>query len=106
MATIINLTPHEVKLVTSEGVKKYTPSGKIARVSMTRELIRMVDGVFAYRPIPGEVVDLPSQEEGTYYIVSALVRTALPNRKDLLSPADFVRDEDGNILGCKSFDCN
>ena len=37
-----------------------------------------------------------------YYIVSQMVKSALPNRKDLLVPADVVRDKQGNILGCKT----
>ena len=38
----------------------------------------------------------------TFYIVSQLVKSALPNRSDLLVPAEMVRDEKGVILGCKS----
>ena len=38
----------------------------------------------------------------TFYIVSQLVKSALPNRSDLLVPAEMVRDEKGAILGCKS----
>lgn len=38
----------------------------------------------------------------TYYIVSQIVKSALPTRKDLLVPAEVVRDENGNIVGCKS----
>ena len=38
----------------------------------------------------------------TYYIVSQLVKNALFSRKDLLVPAEVVRDEQGVILGCKS----
>ena len=38
----------------------------------------------------------------TFYIVSQLVKSALPNRSDLLVPAEMVRDEKGMIIGCKS----
>ena len=38
----------------------------------------------------------------TFYIVSQLVKSALPNRSDLLVPAEMVRDEKGAILGCRS----
>ena len=37
-----------------------------------------------------------------YYIVSQIVKSALPNRADLLVPAEVVRDNAGNIIGCKS----
>ena len=37
-----------------------------------------------------------------YYIVSQLVKSALPNRPDLLVPAEVQRDSSGNIIGCRS----
>lgn len=37
-----------------------------------------------------------------YYIVSQLVKSALPDREDLLVPAEVVRDEQGHIIGCRS----
>lgn len=38
-----------------------------------------------------------------YYIVSQLVKNALPHRRDLIVPAEVVRDDTGNIIGCRSF---
>jgi hypothetical protein len=38
-----------------------------------------------------------------FYLVSQPVKSALPSRKDLLVPAEVVRDEKGNIIGCRSF---
>ena len=38
----------------------------------------------------------------TYYIVSQLIKSALPKRVDLLVPAEVVRDDNGNIIGCRS----
>jgi hypothetical protein len=37
-----------------------------------------------------------------YYIVSAMVRAALPDRKDLLVPSQQVRDDAGRVVGCKT----
>lgn len=45
---------------------------------------------------------LPEPVEGTYLIVSQLVKTALPNRKDLVVPAEVIRDTNNNIVGCRS----
>lgn len=39
-------------------------------------------------------------EEGIYLLVSAMVREALPLRKDLVSPGQLLRDDDGNVIGC------
>jgi hypothetical protein len=35
-----------------------------------------------------------------------MVRMALPQRRDLLSPANIVRDTQGNILACRMFESN
>lgn len=52
----------------------------------------------------GEVEGLPEPQEGTIFIVSALVAQALRGvRDDLVIPDDTVRDEQGRIIGCKSF---
>ena len=50
----------------------------------------------------GEPDNLPEPEGDTYYIVSGLIKSAFPEREDLLVPVDFVRDEKGVVLGCKS----
>jgi hypothetical protein len=55
------------------------------------------------RTVFGSPEGLPTQEAGTYYIVSQLVKSALPSRDDLLVPSEVVRDGSGNIIGCKSF---
>lgn len=50
----------------------------------------------------GEVEGLPKYREDVYYIVSRLVKSALPDRKDLLCPGQQVRNETGQVIGCKS----
>ena len=59
-----------------------------------------------YTVATGNVEGLPEQAGGVLLIVSAMVRCAAPERRDLVSPADFARDEKGNIVGCRSFDIN
>ena len=104
--TIINLTPHEVILC---GVR-IAASGQQARVATTRKLGTYT--VVSDRPVPiyhtvlGAVTGLPRPNDGVGYIVSALVRSAAPDRRDLYSPADLQRDERGNVVGCESLDQN
>ena len=51
----------------------------------------------------GEVDGLPEPQEGTIFIVSALVAQALKGvRNDLVIPDDTVRDEQGRIIGCRA----
>jgi len=104
--TLINLTPHEVVLC-----GQHIPaSGQQARVSMTRAQTGTIDldgtTVPIYSTILGQVTSLPPAAGGVGYIVSAMVRSASPERRDLYSPADLQRDEHGNVIGCGSLDQN
>jgi hypothetical protein len=48
---------------------------------------------------------LPPYKEGVYYIVSQIVKSNLPHRKDLLVPAEIVvRNETKRIVGCRSLE--
>jgi len=103
---LVNLTPHEVVLC---GIK-ISASGQQARVAMTRKIGAYT--VIGEWPVPvyhtalGEVTGLPPATEGVGYIVSAMVRAAAPERRDLYSPADLQRDAAGNVIGCNSLDQN
>lgn len=48
-------------------------------------------------------VDLPDPQAGVFYIVSALVAQAAPDRPDLLIVDDTVRNDAGQVIGCKAF---
>jgi len=104
--TLINLTPHEVVLC-----GQHIPaSGQQARVSMTRQQTGTIDidgtTVPIYSTILGTVTGLPEAAEGVGYIVSAMVRSAAPERRDIYSPADLLRDSSGAVIGCNSLDAN
>jgi len=108
---LVNLTPHEVVIHLDDppGYRlKIPPSGKVARVSVTLRRIGSIDGVPTVVGVYGPVVDLPDKDpsNSVNYIVSAMVRNALPARLDLVSPADFVRDSEGKIIGCKALEIN
>ena len=113
MIKIINLTPHVLNLVAREGneVVASWPSSGIARVSQAvvelTPFTTVVNGVEVTIPRKaatfGDVVDLPAPVEGTVYFVSAMVKAACPDRSDLVSPGDPVRDAEGKVVGCRSF---
>ena len=109
---IINLTPHDVVLIIEkENIETrvvFPKSGNTARVT---EISTPSDGVeYNWVIIPlvttvwGNIENLPEQEDGTMYIVSSIVASAAieAGRDDILVPADFVRNEEGMILGCKA----
>ena len=101
-----NLTPHNVVIVVDETTKIVIPSDGIARVTETKTVCPsiVIDGatVETFSSSFGEVENLPPQEEGVMVIVSAMVASAAMDREDLLVPGELVRDNGGNIVGCKS----
>ena len=102
----VNLTPHAVPLVTPDGAITWPPSGQVARVSTEVESV----GCAGLAPLrveqPGPVTGLPEPQRGRWYIVSGQVRTACPERLDLVSPGALVRDEAGQVTGCSAFVVN
>ena len=72
--TIVNLTPHAVALNTGE---TFAPSGNIARVAATYS---DPDERGVCKVGFGAVTGVPEAQDGTLYVVSALVSQALPDR--------------------------
>ena len=121
MSRIVNFTPHPVQLLDGANcefdpktrsykvdgdivvLKTFAPEGTCPRCSQKEQLVGNIDGVDIYRMEFGEVDNLPDQQEDTYYIVSAMVAQACPDRHDLLIPAHMVRNAEGRILGCLAF---
>lgn len=107
-AQIVNLTPHAVNIVDSNDSVAITipASGNVARCSQTISVIGSLTLNSVVIPISassyGEVVDLPAPQDGVYYIVSRLVMSACPARQDLLVPNDLVRNDAGQVIGCRS----
>lgn len=100
---IRNLTPHDITICDKCGkIVKVIPSSGIVRLSAKIADYSEVDGIRITKTYYGEPDGLPEFRDDTYYIVSQLVKSALPERMDLLVPTEMVRDEKGNIVGCQS----
>ena len=107
MSIIKNLTPHVVNICDENcKVIRVIESEGIARCQATITTTGAIDGIPLSSTIFGAVCDLPKEEDGVFFIVSRLVMSASPNRKDLLVPNELVRDESNNIIGCKSLSNN
>jgi hypothetical protein len=103
----VNLTPHDIKVVLASGYCKTIPtSGMVARVETESKQVGTCLSVPLFKTTFGNVQDLPEQRDNILLIVSAMVRNALPNRNDLISPKGLIRDGQGNVLGCEGFDMN
>ena len=105
MITVLNKTPHSVNIVNEKNqvIKVYERGESLIRLAVkTVKDEPLFDGTPTSRTEFGKPEGLPDFKEDTFYIVSQLVKNALPDRKDLLVPAEVVRDDEGNIIGCKS----
>ena len=100
---LINLTPHAVDIMSTSGsVVSIPASGMVARLTTSTEVVKEEDGIRFTRTVFGEPTALPEEKADTFYIVSQLIKNALPKRSDLLVPAEVLRDKDGKILYCQS----
>ena len=106
---LVNLTPHPITLIAPTGERlTVPPSGVVARVAERMESLGevMVDGVSLplVKRSFGELEGLPEPEPGVLYVVSALVAEAAwrTGRADVVGLADFVRDEQGRVVGARA----
>lgn len=105
-AEIINLTPHQIKVKTPEGEKTIEPSGDVARLSPVERSAGSINGIPIKKRDWGKPSGLPAPKDKTYYVVSSIILSALPNRKDIIAPdtgKEAVRDDQGRIQAVKSF---
>lgn len=102
---IVNMTPHQVTIcdASNKVVHTYPASGETIRLKAeTITVDHLPDGTPLSRTVFGDPVGLPAESTDTIYIVSQLIKSALPERRDLAVPAQVVRDGNGNIIGCQS----
>lgn len=128
MSIIKNFTPHPVTILDEENkIIRTIESSGLVRLKTSTVSAGNVDGIPISKTVFGDPEGLPDEffwamqtqneqtgeiEEDienpqygkptTYYIVSQLVKNALPHRADLLVPAEVQRDETGRVIGCRS----
>jgi len=102
--TILNLTPHPVKIERTDGTFLELPKGStVPRLSVSTEVVQQIEGINVVKTTFGETVDLPAATESTILIVSRLVKDANPERTDLVCPGEAIRDEAGKVVGSRGF---
>lgn len=107
---IINLTPHAVTLINGENETKFESKG-IARAKQLETAAGEMEisglKIPTVRMEYGEPEDLPEPKAGVCYIVSYITAMAAKangrKTEDLLMTADLIRNDDGQIVGCKKF---
>jgi hypothetical protein len=85
----------------SDPILEIEPSGQVARVSGQYTIKAHVIDIPVYDAKYGEVEGLPEPEDGVFYIVSGMVKAAVPDREDVFSPGELIRDENGRPIGCR-----
>tara|TARA_E500000331_G_C17139166_1_gene661913 strand:+ start:303 stop:668 length:366 start_codon:yes stop_codon:yes gene_type:complete len=95
----VNLTPHTLNIHSNGNVTDITPSGAIARVSTSYNQIETVAGINVYSCVYGSIDGLPEAQDNKIFVVSGVVKSAVPNREDVMSPGELIRDENGKPVG-------
>jgi hypothetical protein len=104
---LVNLTTHTIHIERRDGTRlSVEPSGQVARVGLVSLPVWEIDGCLVSATSPGEVEGLPEPEEGVFYVVSAPLRLAVPNRADVLSPGAPILGDDGRPVACKGLAAN
>ena len=96
----VNLTPHTINVHSNGNVTNITPSGNIARVTTSYNNTGTIAGINIFDCVYGDIDGLPSSQDSTIYIVSGVIKSAVPNRQDVMSPGELIRDENGKPVGC------
>lgn len=100
---LVNLTPHPVHLIRDDGTTTtIQPEPVPARVATTTREVGDIDGVPIVEERYEEVAGLPDPKPGVVYVVSRVVAAARPERRDLLVPADLVRDDQDQVVGARA----
>lgn len=117
---LVNLTPHEIKIRSINGsTLTLPPSGEVARLSTATPAanihekypigvrnVTIVDNIQVRTPIVQCIIGLPDPKDDVAYVVSLVVRQAVPERLDVLSPGELIRNEAGQPVGCDGLHAN
>ena len=112
---IINLTPHEIVYIKADGTKRtFSSSGNLRadRVELSRE---EKDGfvICTYRFLRARMIEeikhllFEKAKEDCYFIVSKIAWETLKDTfidtSCFLMVGDTVKDDNGKVIGCRSF---
>lgn len=107
---LVNLTPHDVHLYVGETkVATFPKAANPARASQSAKAVGQV--IVEGHTLPiffvtyGDLQDVPPVTDDTMYIVSVIAGQAMlaAGRTDFLIVHDTVRDDKGQIVGCRGF---
>lgn len=118
---IVNLTPHTLNISTKEVLVdswlrpdgpdevirptliSVPPSGIVSRVNEKSGSSKwwLSQAISVNKITFSEIENLPVAKENVIYVVSRIVAQRVSKRHDVLCPGELLRDNQGNIIGCK-----
>jgi hypothetical protein len=102
--TIYNTTPHPIRIISSktgEVLLEIPKATEPLRIQEVADFCGQVGGIPLFRK-SFSGMNLPPVQEDTFYLV-ALPVAQMFRRKDFIVPHDYVRDSEGNVIGCRAF---
>lgn len=104
---IINCTNHEIMIDRGNDVIIIPPSGNVARVLLTQDLVDMYYGIPVFKSANCSIIKgLPDPQPDTIYVTSSMV-AQFAQRDDVVcpnhAPDQCKKDHYGKIISIKSF---
>lgn len=113
----INLTPHAITIVNSDGTRhEFPPSGIVARIAVNRQKLEHSFPVDLFTTTLGKLEGLeefdPGEDNNYTLIVSNIVKRPLNDWLfakgfhgcGVFSPGELIRNESGQPVGCRGLD--
>jgi len=105
---VVNLTTHPVKVMDHDsGENIVIPQDELAPARIDMDVVYEQGRGYIAHTHWGEVSNLPDPArvdgERVYFIVSSIVKNALPDRLDLVVPSRVNRAPSGAIISCGAF---
>ncbi len=105
MIKIHNKTTHDIVILdkNDQEIKRFKAEGAAICLGAEVENVGTLEHVPLTTTRFKDTRGLPPYKESVYYIVSQQVKSNLPDRKDLLIPAEVVvRSRTKQVIGCRS----
>jgi len=84
--SVVNLNKHDIVLATPTGDIVFPPSGLVATVSVKQVQVDTIGEIPVMGNEYGEVMNLPSPQDGVVFLVNALVLARVVGRQDCVAP--------------------
>lgn len=97
---LLNLTPHPINIHLPDKIETLQPFGVVPRIDNEQEEVGHINGIPLLYRRSLKTTNLPHPQQNVVYIVSNIVRMENAHRKDLVSPAGYLRDENDRVIGC------